>query len=50
MEQENNIELRSEEVQEILGSPPNWIIRSAITIISLIVFYPADWLLFLQIP
>ncbi|MDD4108312.1 MAG: hypothetical protein PHH93_06305, partial [Prolixibacteraceae bacterium] len=30
---ENNIELRSEEVQEILGAPPRWIIRWGITII-----------------
>jgi hypothetical protein len=32
-----NIELRSEEVQEILGRPPQWIIRWGITIIFIIV-------------
>jgi len=30
---ENNIELRSEEVQEILGTPPRWIVRWGITVI-----------------
>jgi len=33
MSNDNNIEIRSEEVQEILGSPPNWIIRSVISLI-----------------
>lgn len=32
-----NIELRSEEVQEILGRPPKWIIRWGITVIFIIV-------------
>lgn len=35
--EENSIELRSEEVQEILGTPPGWIIRRGITLISLVV-------------
>ena len=34
---ENNIELRSNEVREVLGSPPSWIIRRSILIILLIV-------------
>lgn len=34
---DNNIELRSEEVQEVMGEIPSWIIRSGISIISLIV-------------
>lgn len=34
---EDTIELRSEEVQEILGTPPRWIIRRGITLISLVV-------------
>lgn len=34
---ENSIELRSEEVQEILGTPPGWIIGRGITLISLVV-------------
>ena len=33
----DKIELRSEEVQEILGAPPRWIIRRGITLISLVV-------------
>ncbi|RIH64278.1 HlyD family efflux transporter periplasmic adaptor subunit [Mariniphaga sediminis] len=33
----NEIELRSDEVQEILGTPPRWIIRWGITIILLVV-------------
>lgn len=33
----NNIEIRSEEVQEILGTPPRWIIRWGITIMLLVV-------------
>lgn len=37
MSDENNIELRSEEVQEILGAPPRWIIRWGITIILIVV-------------
>ena len=37
MPDNNNIELRSEEVQEILGKPPNWIIRSAITILFFVI-------------
>ncbi len=37
MNRKNNIELRSEEVREILGSPPNWIIRSSISIILLVI-------------
>jgi multidrug resistance efflux pump len=32
-----SIELRSDEVQEILGTPPRWIVRWGITIISLVV-------------
>lgn len=37
MSDSNNIELRSEEVQEILGTPPRWIIRRGIVIILLVV-------------
>ncbi len=36
-ESPDNIELRSEEVQEILGRPPKWIIRWGITVIFIIV-------------
>ncbi len=32
----NNIEFRSEEVQEILGTPPSWIIRWGITIMVIV--------------
>lgn len=42
MEEHEKIELRSEEVQEILGTPPRWIIRWGTTIIVLgiiILFY-----------
>ncbi len=35
MPQTNNIEIRSEEVQEILGHIPNWVIRWGITVIFL---------------
>lgn len=37
MSDSNNIEIRSEEVQEIMGTPPRWIIRRGITIILLVV-------------
>ena len=37
MSQKSNIEIRSEEVQEILGTPPGWIVRWGITVISLVV-------------
>lgn len=33
----NNIEIRSDEVQEIMGTPPKWIIRRGIVIISAVV-------------
>ncbi|PIF05735.1 MAG: hypothetical protein CSA36_04890 [Draconibacterium sp.] len=32
----NNIEIRSSEVQEIMGTPPKWIVRRGIAIISLV--------------
>ena len=34
---EENINLRSEEVQEILGRPPRWIVRVGISIIFVVV-------------
>ncbi|MFI1745057.1 HlyD family secretion protein [Thalassobellus sediminis] len=34
---ENNLELRSEEVQEILSNPPSWIVRWGITLIFMFV-------------
>jgi multidrug resistance efflux pump len=37
MSKKTNIEIRSDEVQEILGTPPRWIVRWGITIISLVV-------------
>lgn len=36
--EEDNIEIRSTEVQEILGHPPRWIIRWGITVLFSIVF------------
>jgi HlyD family secretion protein len=33
----NNIEIRSEEVQEILGRPPHWIIRWGIAVIFIVI-------------
>ena len=36
-EELSKIEIRSEEVQEILGKPPRWIIRSGITVILVVV-------------
>lgn len=38
MEHLNNIELRSEEVQEILSSPPGWIITWGTTVLATMVF------------
>ncbi|WP_166961518.1 HlyD family secretion protein [Yeosuana marina] len=35
--QEDNLELRSEEVQEILSNPPSWIVRWGITLIFMFV-------------
>jgi multidrug resistance efflux pump len=35
-EKANSIEIRSDEVQEIMGTPPKWIIRWGIVIISLV--------------
>ncbi len=45
MEQHHNIELRSDEVKEILGTPPGWIIRRGITIIFMVVvvFLVGSW-------
>ncbi len=42
---ENNIELRSDEVQEILGTPPRWIVRWGISsaFLMLIVFTWLGW-------
>ncbi|MEP1488881.1 MAG: HlyD family efflux transporter periplasmic adaptor subunit [Algibacter sp.] len=37
VKKENNIELRSEEVQEILSNPPVWIVRWGITLIFMFV-------------
>ena len=37
MNEENNIELRSEEFQEVLGSVPHWILRWGITVLAFIV-------------
>ncbi len=37
MAKKRNIEIRSEEVQEIMGTPPKWIIRRGIVIISAVV-------------
>lgn len=37
MAKSDNIEIRSDEVQEIMGTPPKWIIRRGITIILLVV-------------
>ncbi len=37
MSKENNIEIRSDEVQEIMGTPPRWIVRWGIVIISAVV-------------
>lgn len=37
-EEINKIEIRSEEVQEILGHVPSWIIRSGISVLFLVVF------------
>jgi len=36
MSNSNNIEIRSDEVQEIMGTPPKWIVRWGIVIISLV--------------
>ena len=37
MSEQNKIELRSEEFQEVLGSVPHWILRWGITILSVVV-------------
>ena len=34
MEKKNDIELRSEEVQEVMGEIPSWIIRWGITLLT----------------
>ena len=38
MEKDTNIELRSDEVKEILGRVPNWIIRSGTTLFFVVIF------------
>ncbi len=38
MEKEKEIEIRSEEVQEVLGTVPHWILRWGITVLAIIVF------------
>ena len=35
---DDNIELRNEDVQEILGRPPKWIVRWGILVISIVIF------------
>ena len=42
---EENLEVRSEEVQEILGTPPSWIVRWGTTVIiaSLIALFCLSW-------
>ena len=37
MEKEHNFELRSDEVQEILGTPPHWMVRWGITVIFIVI-------------
>ncbi|MDR0863468.1 MAG: biotin/lipoyl-binding protein [Candidatus Symbiothrix sp.] len=37
MTEENKIELRSEEFQEVLGSVPSWILRWGITILAVVI-------------
>jgi HlyD family secretion protein len=37
MDEENNIELRSEEFQEVLGAVPPWILRWGITVLAVII-------------
>ncbi|GHS98150.1 hypothetical protein FACS189421_06210 [Bacteroidia bacterium] len=36
-EEENNMELRSEEFQEVLGDTPPWILRGGITLLAIVV-------------
>ena len=43
MNNENNIDVRNEEIQEILGTPPGWILRFG-TLIFLIVIVLLIWL------
>ena len=43
MKNENNIDVRNEEIQEILGTPPGWILRFG-TLIFLIVIVLLIWL------
>lgn len=43
MKNENNIEIRNEEIQEILGTPPGWIIRFG-TLIFLVIIVLLFWL------
>ena len=37
MNEEDKIELRSEEFQEVLGSVPPWILRWGITVLAIVV-------------
>lgn len=43
MENENNIDLRSEEVQEILGTPPGWLLRFG-TLLFFLILVLLSWL------
>ena len=47
---EDNLNLRSEEVQEILGRPPKWIVRVGISIIFVVVAGPFVGSYFLKYP
>ncbi len=42
MQENNNIEIRSEEVQEILGTPPGWLVRWG-TIMALVTLVVLGW-------
>lgn len=46
MKKDNNIDVRNEEIQEILGTPPGWILRFG-TLIFLIVIVLLIWLSYL---
>ena len=43
MENENNLDLRSEEVMEILGTPPGWLLRFG-TLLFFLLLVLLSWL------
>jgi len=50
MEEHNRIELRSDDVQEIIGTPPRWIVRWGTLVVTGAIFSMVAMSLWVQYP